>query len=210
MTNADLVRLRRLLLLAALTGLFATTPALADRDVWKGDDPARGGASDPDDHRRTPLRLEDQKAKTGDLDASREARPGRVQDRGVRPRDPDERKARSRDPDELETRSRSLGDLPASPPDRSRLESALGRRLPNPGDWKPAADDETEAAREAFLAARGRAERAVEAYEDMRQENYPRGERRLAIERERDEALLRLGEAAARLEATQKRNERGS
>lgn len=209
MTTNERLWLRPLVLLAALTGLLAATPALADRDVWKGDDPARGGSSDPDDHERTPLRLEDQKAKAGELDESRRARPGRVQDRGVKPRDPDERKARSRDPDELETRSRALGDLPASPPGRSRLESVLGRRLPDPATWKPAPDDETEAARESFLAARRRAERAVEAYEDMRQENYPRGERRLAIERERDEALRRLGEAAARLEARPAAGESG-
>lgn len=85
----------------------------------------------------------------------------------------------------------------------------MGLRLPDPAVWRPAPDDETKAARETFLSARRRAERAVEAYEDMRQENYPRGERRLEIEAERDEALLLLREAATQLGARHRKNERG-
>lgn len=180
----------------AVALLLCGGPAAAE-DVWRADEPARSAAGDPDQHDRSEATLEGRTREAGRLD-DRMAESGDLEGRRATAGDP-EATAEASDPDARETGSRRLGDLPESPPHAGPIPF----ETPSPASWAPSSDPDVLAARERYRRALRRARQAIAEYDEMRDQNHPRGEPRLRIERERDasiEALRKAKEALARLE----------
>ena len=149
----------------------------------------------------------------------RQARSGDPESRKVGARDPDEitveagsidgREARAKDPDAnvveagridgLIEEGESLSELPPAAPDTS-LPSL---EIPGKAQWGDTTDPAVLVARKRLVRAQARARAAVDAYGEMLQRNYPRGEARLRIVHERDAAVEAFEQARRALEDEQ-------
>lgn len=186
---------------ACLSALIASSLAVAllfapwvgaEEDPWTADEPSKARFKDLDEHRRSEATLEERTREAGSLDERKaEARaPGT----GVRPGDPDDRPAAPGGIDDREIRPKRLSELP-----RERRPGPLDFPRPDPESWAPTDDPQVERLRSEYLAARERADSAIAEYDEMRDENHPRGEPRLEIVRERNAAIDALREAAEAL-----------
>ncbi len=103
----------------------------------------------------------------------------------------DDHEAGSENPDDRTVGSEDLNDLPAARPDSG--EESI--EAPGQARWEATTDPEVVIARDKLVRAERRATAADKAYGEMRQNNYPRGDARVRIVKERDEAMQGLEEA---------------
>lgn len=111
----------------------------------------------------------------------------------------DDHVAEAEDPDDRTVGSEDLTDLPAARPD-SEDDSI---EAPGQTRWATTTDPEVVIARDAVVRAERRAAAAENAYGEMRQNDYPRGDARVRIVKERDEARRGLEEARRALAAAE-------
>ena len=103
--------------------------------------------------------------------------------------------------DDHETGSENPGDRAVGSED-PELRMADGED-PGQARWETTTDPEVEIARDKLVRAERRATAADRAYGEMRQNNYPRGDARVRIVNERDEAMQALEEAKCALAAAE-------
>jgi len=192
-------RIRRQLALAGLATVLTilSGAAIADED-WNEEGAAEARADDLDDHEAGSEDPDDRTVGSEDLE-----------DRETASEDPEQRTAGSEDPDSMvhgsgdlerhEAASEDLTDLPAARPDSG--EESID--VPGQAHWQATTDPQVVIARDQLVRAERRAAAAEKAYGEMRQNNYPRGEARIRIVNERDEANRGLEEAKRALAAAE-------
>ncbi len=111
----------------------------------------------------------------------------------------DDHEAEAEDPDDRTVGSEDLTDLPAARPDSD--DDSI--ETPGRTRWETTTDPEVVIARDNLARAERRAAAAEKAYGEMRQNNYPRGDARVRIVNERDEARRGLEEAQRALAAAE-------
>lgn len=189
----------RVLLAASVVAMLWPLASSAS-DVWDADEPAQGAPVDPQARERSGTTLEERVRPAGDLE-SRTVESGSLEGRGATAGDPEPSARAASGPEARESSSRRLGELPEA----AAGEGPIPFELPDPASWEPTSDPELRAARQDFRVALDRAESAIAAYSEMRDRNYPRGEERIEIVRERDESLRALRAAKRALEAAEER-----
>jgi hypothetical protein len=192
-------RIRRQMALAGLAAVLAILPGAAiaedDRNE-EGAAEARAGqlddheaeAEDPDDRTVGSEELDDMEAGSEDADQRRASS-----------EDPDSMDVDSEDIERHEAASEDLTDLPAARPDSD--DDSI--EAPGRTRWETTTDPEVVIARDNLARAERRTAAAEKAYGEMRQNNYPRGDARVRIVNERDEARRGLEEAQRALAAAE-------
>lgn len=192
-------RIGKPMALAGLVAVLSILPAAAiANDDWDGGGAAESRAGDLDDHEADSEDASDRTVGSEDLEGME-----------VGSEDPDERQADSEDPDSRvvgaedmerhEAADEELTDLPAARPD----SGAEAIDVPGQAHWQATTDPQVVIARDAVVRAERRAAAAEKAYGEMRQNNYPRGEARIRIVNERDDAQRALDEAKRALAAAE-------
>lgn len=180
--------------LVGLGLLLAFAGGAQAEDVWKADEPSQGRFEDPEEHGRSAATLEERTREPGSLEG-REAS-ARKPGASIEPGDPDDAPAAAGRPEDRVVSPSRLGELQKE----RRGAGALDFPRPDPATWTPTRDPELQRLRAAYRAASERAEAAIARYDEMRDENHPRGEARLEIVRERNAAIEALREATAALQ----------
>lgn len=172
--------------LAAMLLCLAMGGALAESgDVDSG--PAVTTTEDLDSHMTETESPDDMVAGTedpNDLEGHGES----PDDLTVGTRDPDSMDAQTEQLDDHEGHDYELSDLPEAAPDRG-FEAI---EMPGQKDWQPTTDPSVIVARRHLLRAQERAREARRRYGIMMENDYPRGEAREIIVRERDESMAQL------------------
>jgi hypothetical protein len=192
-------RIRQQMAVAALAAVLGILPGAANgEDDWNEEGAAEARAGQLDDHEAGAEDPDDRTAESEDMD-----------DMEAGSEDPEKRRAGSEDPDSMavgsedierhEAASEELTDLPAARPDSG--DDLI--EAPGQARWETTTDPEVVIARNELVRAERRATAAEKAYGEMRQNNYPRGEARIRIVNERDEALQGLEEAKRALAAAE-------
>ena len=193
--NRRSARLAMGLIVLACVLVAAIVPLTAAS--WQGDDAAEASAGQLDDHEAQSESMDDRTVGSEDPN-SREVESEDLADHEARPENPNDLEVGSERLSDHEADSENLTDLPAAPADRG-YESI---EMPGLSSWEPTSDPAVQAAREDLIQAQKRAENARTVYGDMIRRNYPRGQERLDIVKERDASMRALEQAKAALEAT--------
>jgi hypothetical protein len=164
---------------------------------WQGDDAAEATAGRLDDHEAHSENPNDSVVGSEDpnsMTVESETMAGRE----AQSENPDSMEASAGQLDDHEVDSESLADLAVASPDHG-YESI---EVSGQSSWELTNDPAVQAARDNLVKAQERASAARTTYGDMMERNYPRGQARLDIVKERDTSMQALEKAKAALEAT--------
>ncbi len=192
-------RIRQQMAFAGLAALLSILPGAAiAEDDWSDEGAAETRAGQLDDHEAESEDPDDRTLGSEDLE-DMETGSEDPENRTAGGEDPDSMAVGSEDIERHEADSEDLTDLPVARPDSGE------EPIEDPGQarWEPTTDPEVVIARNNFVRAERRAAAAEQAYGDMRRNDYPRGEARIRIVNERDEAMRGLEEAKRALAAAE-------
>jgi hypothetical protein len=181
-----------------LAALFGVLVGASNTDARDDEDAAEANAEDLEDHEADSEDPEDDLVGSEDPD-ERTVGSEDPEDRLTGSEDSDSMLEGSEDIDDHMADSEELPDLPEARPDSG--DDPID--VPGQSRWQPTTDPEVLVARNNLLRAEQRAEAATAVYGDMSKRNYPRGEARIRIVNERDEAIKALEEAKQALAAAE-------
>ena len=175
---------------------LAALPCVAGADGWSGDDAARTTAGQLDDHEGGSENPDDMTAESHDPD-----------DMVAETENPDDMVAETEDPDSMVVQAGQMADQEATSQNLTNLQEAkpdpgfVPIEVPGQADWEPTTDTQVLIARKHLILAQDRARAAITTYGDAERRDYPRGEARVRITKERDAAMKALEEAKQALAA---------
>ncbi len=165
-------------------------PCVAGADGWSGDDAARTTAGQLDDHEASSENPDEMTTESHDPD-----------DMLADTENPDDMVAESEDPDSMVVRAGQIANHEATSENLTNLREAKADpgfvpiEVAGQADWEPATNPQVLVARKHLIVAQDRARAAITTYGDAERDNYPRGEARIRITKERDAAMKALEEA---------------
>lgn len=183
---------------ALLVFAFALGADFSHAAESTGPDASRSTAGDLEDHEAHSKDPEDLTTGSEDLDDFT-VDAEQLEDHEAGSANPASMVTDSGELEEHEAQSRNLTDLAETRPD----VGAEDIEMPGQADWAPSTDPDIIRARKDLRQAQKRARRAREVYGRAQQNDYPRGEPRLRINREYDAAMQALEEAKRAVEAVQ-------
>jgi len=170
----------------ALTFLLVALPGAVLAGGWAGDDAAEATSDDIQDHERG---AQDPDSMTeGSLDPDR-ITTGSESMSDAESENPDTRTTGAARMDD--TTAEGLTDLKTAKPD----EGYVAFEVPGQSEWQPTTNARILAARQRLLRAEARARAARTTYGNMIESDYPRGEARIRIVKERDASLAAFEKA---------------